>query len=189
MEKKTMKAKTMGNKYDRIETERLILREWTPNDCAAVVDGLNNENVAKYLSSAPFPYTMADAEKFINSRKVNTSEKMDFAITLKPTGEVIGGCGGRLKEDGVWGGGIWINEKYHKHGYGAEAYLARTKFMFDNCGANEIESGYYFDNLPSKKMHEKIGFRSTGKTEMHHCTARGGGEFLCHITVIRKEDL
>jgi RimJ/RimL family protein N-acetyltransferase/8-oxo-dGTP pyrophosphatase MutT (NUDIX family) len=179
-------AKHLGGQYGYIETERLVLREWTASDLPAITDGLNNENVAKYLSSVPFPYTIDNAKEFFNSHNKNTRESMAFAITLRKTGEVIGGCGVKLKSNGVWSGGIWLNEKYHGKGYGTEAYRARTKFMFDICGARDIESGYYFDNIPSKKMHDKIGFRSSGRTEIHKCPARNGSEVLCHISAIRK---
>jgi RimJ/RimL family protein N-acetyltransferase len=168
-----------------IETERLVLREWTADDLGAMADGLNNENVAKYLTKPPYPYTMKDAESFFSSLTENTKGKMNFAITLKQTGAVIGGCGYKLS-DGVPWGGIWTNEKYHGHGYGTEAYRALIKFIFDTCEADKVESGYFFDNAASKKMHEKIGFRPNGETETHNCVARGCA-VQCYIAEIRKD--
>ena len=52
------------NKMDEnlvIETERLILRRWNIEDVDALVDGLNNLNVSKWMSHTPYPYTKEDA--------------------------------------------------------------------------------------------------------------------------------
>ena len=48
----------------RIETERLILREWTMDDASDMVEGLNNFNIAKNLTT-PFPYDNEMTEDFI----------------------------------------------------------------------------------------------------------------------------
>jgi len=44
-----------------IETERLILREWTFADVADMVDGLNNYKVSRNFGTS-FPYTIKYAE-------------------------------------------------------------------------------------------------------------------------------
>lgn len=49
----------------RIETERLILRQWEMGDINDMIEGLNNINVTRWLANIPFPYTNNDAEKFI----------------------------------------------------------------------------------------------------------------------------
>ena len=49
-----------------IETERLILRQYSLDDVSDIVEGLNNLNVTKWLAGAPYPYTDKDALHFIN---------------------------------------------------------------------------------------------------------------------------
>jgi RimJ/RimL family protein N-acetyltransferase len=181
--------KHCSNKYGFIETDRLIIRERTKDDCEPTVAGLSQYDVAKYLSSVPFPYTEADADDYFENKckNANTAENMQFVITLKDTGEVIGGTGAELKKAGKYSGGIWINSKYHGRGYGTEAYKALAEFLFDVCGAEIIQSGYYCDNEKSKKMHEKIGFVKTDKIEDHFCPARK--EYVkCIITELTRKD-
>ena len=45
----------------RLETARLILREWSPDDIPDIIEGLNDLNVSKWLASVPHPYTQQDA--------------------------------------------------------------------------------------------------------------------------------
>ena len=46
-------------------------------------------NVTKWLSGAPFPYTIEDAKHFI--RKIIDNDLYDFSIVLKSENKVIGG--------------------------------------------------------------------------------------------------
>ena len=93
-----------------IETERLILRKWSLDDVADVVEGLNNINVSRWLAHVPFPYTEEDAKVFINKSIENNL--YNFAIVLKEENKVIGGT--QLSDisymHGTASGGIWINE-------------------------------------------------------------------------------
>ena len=119
------------NKDVVIETERLILRQWNMNDIADMVEGLNNINVTKWLAGAPYPYTVKDAEEFI--QKTIDNNLYNFAIVLKSENKVIGGT--QLTNisvaNGTAGGGIWINEKYQGYGYGSEAFGARIQYAFE----------------------------------------------------------
>lgn len=49
----------------RLETARLVLRNWTPGDIPALMAGLNDLPVARWLAFVPHPYTRADAERWV----------------------------------------------------------------------------------------------------------------------------
>ena len=148
-----------------IESERIVLRNWKDDDVKDLVEGLNNINVAKWMANVPFPYTEKDARAFINSAK-NADEdvKISLAIVLKDNNKVIGGTEIRNinKKDGTAGGGIWINEKYQKNGYGTEAFRCRIKYCFEVLGLRRIENGYFLDNEKSRKMQLKLGYKDEG---------------------------
>ena len=76
----------------KIESKRLILRNWEDGDVEDIVEGLNNIEVAKWLASVPYPYNENDARNFIERAKNNDENvKMLFAIVLKENNKVIGG--------------------------------------------------------------------------------------------------
>ena len=76
----------------KIESKRLILRNWEDGDVEDILEGLNNIEVAKWLASVPFPYTEDDAKKFIERAKNNDENlKIALAIVLKEKNKVIGG--------------------------------------------------------------------------------------------------
>lgn len=158
-----------------IETERLILRQYKLEDVNDVVEGLNNLNVTKWLQGAPYPYTIKDAEYFINK---SINEKLyNFAIVLKSENKVIGGT--QLTNidlhNGTAGGGIWISEKYWGHGYGPEAFGARIKYAFEVLGLRRLENGYFKENEKSHKMQLRFGYKDEG-IRRQKFVSRGSGK-------------
>lgn len=148
-----------------IESKRLILRNWKDEDVNDLVQGLNNIEVAKWMAGVPYPYTEKDAKNFIEqAKKQDEKIKISLAIVLKENNKVIGGTEIRNinKKDGTAGGGIWLNEKYQKNGYGTEAFSAKIKFCFEELGLRRIENGYFKGNDKSHNMQLKLGYKDEG---------------------------
>ena len=158
-----------------IDGKRIILRSWEYEDIYDLVDGLNNINVSKWLASVPYPYTENDAKSFIeHAKKSDERDYIALAIVLKENNKVIGGTEIRNinKKDGTASGGIWLNEKYQKNGYGTEAFSTKIKYSFDTLGLRRMENGYFSNNEKSKKMQEKLGYKIEGlKRKKYLCLA------------------
>ena len=174
-----------------INSERLILRSYEYSDVADLIEGLNNIEVSKWMATVPFPYTEEDAKSFIERAKNNDENvKMSLAIVLKENNKVIGGTeiANINKKDGTAGGGIWLNEKYQKNGYGTEAFSAKIKYCFDVLGLRRIENGYFLGNEKSRKMQHKLGYKEEGiKRKKYLCLATNEYVDEC-ITGLLKEE-
>lgn len=149
-----------------IDSKRIILRFWRDDDINDLLEGLNNINVSKWMSGVPYPYTKQDAENFISYAKQLDEKSKDImlAIVLKKSNKVIGGTSIESinRKDGTAGGGIWLNEKYQKNGYGAEAFSTRIKYAFEVLGLRRMENGYFIGNEKSKNMQHKLGYKDEG---------------------------
>ena len=133
----------------KIESKRLILRNWEDGDIEDIVEGLNNIEVAKWMAGVPYPYTESDAKQFIQHTKdQDENVNISLATVLKENNKVIGGTEIRNinRKDGTAGGGIWLNEKYQKNGYGTEAFSIRNKYSFEVLKLRRIENGYFRGN-------------------------------------------
>jgi ribosomal-protein-alanine N-acetyltransferase len=80
----------------RLETKRLVLRDWEKGDVEDLVEGLSNLSVSKWLAFVPHPYTERDARIWIGSCMIGAKPRtnrrsFEFAIELKSEGKVIGG--------------------------------------------------------------------------------------------------
>ena len=56
-----------------INTERLNLKKIEKKDIKILVNHLNNWNIVQWLVNVPYPYTLNDAEKHVDSlvKKIN----------------------------------------------------------------------------------------------------------------------
>ncbi|MDE1859521.1 MAG: GNAT family N-acetyltransferase [Candidatus Micrarchaeota archaeon] len=178
----------------RLETKRLILRDWNKNDIDDLIDGLNNYDVSKWLTLVPYPYTKKDAKNWITHclKESNKKKNRDyhFAIELKSEKKVIGSIGVDKinKFHGLAHGGYWINEKYHKMGYGTEALGAKLKFVFNRLKLRRIESGFLKGNIPSLKLQRKFGFKVEGLRRKGFRSKADGKLKDEYITALLKEE-
>lgn len=102
----------------KLETERLVLREIQKGDEENIVENINNLKVSQYLLVVPYPYTLADAEWFVNHCIEKESkiprEGYSFGITLKGEDKVIGVISLKGINDfqSTASFGYWLEEKY-----------------------------------------------------------------------------
>jgi ribosomal-protein-alanine N-acetyltransferase len=165
----------------RLETERLIIREWNKKDIDDLVEGLNDFKVTRWLAFAPHPYTKKDAEEWIakcnaEAKKGKKRDSYAFAIELKSEKKVIGGIdlSKVSRSQGTATGGIWLNRKYHGKGYGKEAWAERVRFAFEDLKLRRLENGFFKGNNSSLKMQKKLGFKIEGlRKEGFKCVADG----------------
>ena len=153
----------------RLETERLVLRDWRTSDVKDLVEGLNDPEVAKWLSLVPHPYTKEHAKQWLHycAEVYGTGKKRGYyelAIELKSERKVIGVVS-IIKIDrfqGTAGGGIWISAEYQRQGYGTEAFGARLRFAFEKLKLRRLENGLLKGNASSLRMQKRFGYRIEG---------------------------
>ncbi|HRF50137.1 MAG TPA: GNAT family protein [Anaerolineales bacterium] len=165
----------------RLETQRLVLREWTASDIPDLVEGLNDLGVAQWLALVPHPYTVEAAEQWLAycARLAEAGPERtgyELAIELRSERKAIGGVSltriSRLH--GTAGGGIWLNAHYQGHGYGLEAFGEKIRFAFEDLGLRKLENGYFPGNTASQAMQEKLGYRPEGlRRQAYRCLADG----------------
>lgn len=149
-----------------IETDRLILRSWHPDDLPLFADMNKDERVMRY-----FPALLSDAEteSFYERIQNEFSQKGWglYAVELKATGRFIGYVG--LHEIGFeadFAPGVEIGWRlaadYHNKGYATEAAIAVLN-MAHELGIERVYSFTAKVNLPSERVMQKIGMIKAGE--------------------------
>jgi len=131
-----------------IETERLLLREYTPDDFDALYEIVSDpETMAHY----PAPFDEERTRRWIDWNLENYA-KYGFglwAAVLKETGEFIGDCGLTLQNiDGEMLPeiGYHIHKKYWRRGFAKEAAQAVRDWTFLNTKYNVLYSYMKYTN-------------------------------------------
>jgi [ribosomal protein S5]-alanine N-acetyltransferase len=150
-------------------TERLMLRALATDDAPSVVRICRPLEVAKNTLSIVHPYTVADADSFLE-RITESMAKGDtycWAIALKSsagdTGEHIGTMGLHCNHEHRHAEvGYTIAIDHWGKGYATEALRAVIGFGFLRVGLARIHAGYYTRNPASGRVLEKCGFVQEG---------------------------
>ena len=131
-----------------IETKRLILREYTPDDFAALYEILSDpETMAHY----PAPFDEARTRRWIDWNLENYAQYGFglWAVALKETGEFIGDCGLTLQNiDGEMLPeiGYHIHRKYWRRGFAKEAARAVRDWAFLHTAYDALYSYMKYSN-------------------------------------------
>ena len=117
-------------------------------------------------------------------------EGFSFLIFAKPDDLMVGGLGITNVRRGVAqmaSIGYWTGIPYVHQGYMTEAVKAALEFSFTQLGLHRIEAACIPDNIASRGLLEKIGFRSEGEARAY---LKINGEWRDHLLyAILREDL
>ncbi len=140
-----------------METERLIIRRFTPDDWKDLFEYLSQENVVKY---EPYNVYSVEASK---QEAISRSENEAFwAVCLKRTKKLIGNIYLAKQDFDTWGLGYVFNENYHGYGYAEESATFLVEYIFKNKGARRVVAMCNPLNKPSWRLLERIGMRREG---------------------------
>ena len=148
-----------------IETERLILRPFTEEDAADVLEYLKKPAVNCF---ACMKLDSLDEAKEEMKKRANDKD-FYFAISLKDSGKVIGeifahpeGHDPEHKTEDTFSSCWMLNLNYTGNGYAYEAARAVFDYLFRNKGARRIYAYTEDYNTSSRHLCEKLGMRREG---------------------------
>jgi len=142
-----------------IETQRLLLREFVPEDVDALARILSDAETMRYY---PAPLERSGVEQWIERnrlRYVQDGHRL-WAMIQKSSGELIGDCG--LIHQVVDGEeeieiGYHVRRDLWGQGCAAEAASACRDYGFSQLAAEHLISLIRPENQPSQRVAEKIG--------------------------------
>ncbi|VWX53756.1 GNAT family N-acetyltransferase [Novosphingobium sp. 9U] len=153
----------------RIDTDRLVLRNWKPGDIDRYAAVANTPAVTRWLG----PPLDAEALAATEERVVACHEQHGYCFWLLErqhdgghlAGEVLGFCG--IKRDDAPGspyfGGFEIGWRLREDawgmGYAKEASTAALDAAFRQFGADEVIAYTVIENTPSWGLMERLGMR------------------------------
>lgn len=145
-----------------IETTRLLLRNVTPADAGVMFDYRNNPICAKYQRGQS--KGLAEIQALIERRQqdsISDSKNFFIAVSLKDSGLMIGEIV-VMPNDGCFSIGYTFHYDHHRKGYAFEALSALTSLLHQQYPEMEFISFTEPENLPSRKLLEKLGYTDMG---------------------------
>ncbi len=154
----------------KLETAKLILRNFGEKDIDQLQQYLNSKTMAYNTLTLPIPYERKHAVEFIESCKKRSDDGTGycFAIDLKENAQLIGGININLQKRYKLGKlSYWITKKFQGNGYATEAAGKLIEFGFEELNLNKIEAQYFHTNPASGRVVEKLNMKFEGNLRQH----------------------
>ena len=167
-----------------IETERLILRAWSPEDAEQMFEYARTPLVGPAAGWKPHA-SIDETRDYLQ----HTIEKGDtWALVLKSEARVIGSVGLHRKDlETAREIGYVMHPDYWGNGYMTEAVKAVTRFAFDELHLDLIQVGHFPENARSRSVIQKCGFQYEGTLRRSYEIYDGTVKDECRYSMTREE--
>ena len=147
------------------ETDRLLLRQLTPDDAEVMLALLNDSGFLRYIGDRGVR-TLDDARGYIRDRIISTYEQHGFGMYLvvrRSDGEPVGICG-LVKRDALEDVdlGYALLSEYRGSGYARESAQAVLALAHDAFGLKRVVAIVQPDNADSIRLLENLGMTREG---------------------------
>jgi RimJ/RimL family protein N-acetyltransferase len=168
--------------------EGIILRPWTLNDAADLAVIADNKKIADNLRDGlPFPYTLKDAQDWLNLILPENYPPRFFAITIDK--QVVGSIGIVSKTDIYrknFEVGFFICENFWGRGIMTKAIKAAVSYSFSSFDIERVYAEVFSDNIASRRALEKAGLKHEA-TLRRNIIKNGIIKDSCIYSILRKE--
>lgn len=165
------------------------LRPWRQSDAEAVAAAADNPRIAANLRNAfPSPYTLADAEWYVNDC-IAQGEERQLTRAILIEGRAAGSIGVFVRDDVYEKSaelGYWLAEEHWGRGVMTEAVRQICREAFDRFDILRIFAEPFADNRGSRRVLEKAGFTCEG-TMRNGVFKNGQVHSYCMYALLREE--
>ncbi len=140
------------------------LRPWRLEDAPSIARLANDIEIARWLRDVfPNPYTLKDAQGFIQSCLENGEDSLCLAIEID--GQAVGSIGLFRGTDVYQKNaelGYWLGREFHGQGVMTQAVREICRMGFARWDIGRIYAEPYASNAGSRRVLEKAGFQLEG---------------------------
>ena len=148
-----------------LETDRLVLRNITPDDAPIMYDYRNNELCARYQRGQNQDYDgIFELTRVRQNDVITTDCNFIVAVALKQNNEMIGEIV-VMPNEGAITLGYTFSYKYHRNGYAYEALNPFIELLHNHFPDWEFICFTDVDNQPSMALLKKLGYEDLGYAE------------------------
>ncbi|MDD5586174.1 MAG: GNAT family N-acetyltransferase [Alphaproteobacteria bacterium] len=165
------------------ETPHLYLRAFEKRDLPRYAELIGDWNVAKWLSRVPHPYTLKNAEGWLEQMTpgYESGKPELFVMADKENNTVMGAVGlhapwGPNAQPGEIVLGYWLGKPYWGQGFMSEAVPPVIGIAFNRPDVKKITVFTDLENHASQNVLRKAGFRYLGISKRAEEVLRGGDE-------------
>jgi len=165
------------------ETERLIVRSLEKTDLPQIVELIGDWDVARWLSSVPYPYSLKHAEEFFErmTEAMQIGKPEYFLLEHKKDRLQMGAIGLHPPREpdplpGEMVVGYWLGKDYWQQGLMSEALRSVITLAFQCAEVMVLTAATDLANDASQNVLRKAGFTYGGISPRQDPSLRGTAE-------------
>lgn len=158
----------------------VTLRPWSADDTDALIERINDPDVAAFLDLVPQPYTEADAREWLRlcAEGWRAGTTASFGIHVEGITGAAGGIGVRFLvelDEGCAEVGYWVGADARGRGVATAGTLAVSRWAFEaDPRLARLQLRAAVENVASNRVAEKAGFTREGVLRAQRFNARLG---------------
>lgn len=151
-------------KYKRLETDRLILRNFSSEDLDFIYRHFSDSYVSKYLYDNEPPKNLNEAHEILDWCINGGSDHIRWCIEFKEISESIGTIGFHRydRQNNSAEIGYDLQEEYSQKGIMTEALQCVMEYGFTEFALHRVSASIALENSASNGLLEKCGFSLEG---------------------------
>jgi RimJ/RimL family protein N-acetyltransferase len=163
-----MPETTPSRKETVLVDGKVSLRPYRPEDAADLYEAVRESlpELSAWMAWAHRDYSIKESRAWIKPKPEQWKRGLeyDFAIWDAAEGTYMGGCGLNRIDDvnRMANLGYWVRSGRTGHGAATAATLLLARWGFEKLGLQRIEIMAAIDNIPSRRVAEKVGARVEG---------------------------
>lgn len=154
-----------------LRTERLVLREFEPEDWAPTHAYHNDPRYLRYYEREAVTEreTQGFVSVFLLWQEEAVRSRVQLAVTLAGSGELIGNVGLRrhTPEEPVADHGYELDPAHWGRGYATEASRAMLEWGFGTWGLERVHAHCIAENAASAAVLRRVGMREEARLREH----------------------
>ena len=153
------------------ETERLVARDWRPEDAEAAYAIYRDEDVVRFLGSVPRPVESLDAmrERIDGWLAARRDDGYGFWALETRDGTLVGATLCKpLPDAGEVEIGWHLGKAHWGHGYASESGAAAARYAFERQGLDVVYAVVVRENAASLAVARRIGMTYEGTTDRYY---------------------
>lgn len=170
-----------------LRTLRLLLRPFQLADSQRVAELANDEELARNLRSFGYPYTLEDAQNWLETLSDEWEQGQSAVFAICPrnqetdeVGSLVGAIGVVLDQQSNRGElGYWIGRDFWGQGIATDAANSVLDFAFSQLGLNRVVAECLVRNPASARVLEKLGMEQEGFFPQHF--RKNEGDEYCDV--------
>lgn len=149
----------------KVDTE-IELKQLEQSDAIDIFKTIDTQRdyLEKWLPFVAFTKEIFDTEIFVDSVVNAPEDRFEYVFAIRKCNEFVGLIGFKDtdKQNNKTEIGYWLSEKYQKQGIVTKSVASLCDFAFNKQGINRIQIKCAVENISSKNIPKRLGFKFEG---------------------------